>query len=170
MNFRAISGNKEIARSTVDFEFLPPGANLASDSRVRVTCSDPNAEGRSRLLVDGRTTGTGPWAEWVWATDRSETSHWVRLTFPEPQVVMRVTLHWPVLLRTVCFPKSGTLRGLTPSGRVVPLAAWQGVAEEIQTSLTFQPVSLESIEWVQAAEDGAENQPDRLQLTEIEVH
>ncbi len=147
---------------------LDEGDSLARDSQVRVEV-DSTLSGYTRHpLTDGLTdVGAAPASSW--ASDETESEHWVRFNFPQPTAVSELRLFWAREDERIFTSRRGEAIGWTAAGERVHLAVLNLDREEADTTLSFDTLQLAAVEWRQPRGGGSVHRPNLLWLNELEV-
>jgi len=118
---------------------------------------------RTPLLTDGN-------LESAWSSDDTDREHWLEVTLPEEPTVGRIALHWPEWRLRFQTSRAYRVEGLVDGGWRT-LAQTEANPERPWTSHDFEPaVSVEAVRVVQPAGCGSLQHPNRLWLSQVELH
>lgn len=142
---------------------VPAGTRLSVDSNFSGYQPD--------VLADGRINPDTPdWTRVAWASADDPRPHWIRMDFPAPRRVGKVTVHWAL---------DGGVRYRSRDVRVEVRdgESWKAVdlheegidANNERTVFSFEPVTAESLRIYQPASGGPAGRPDILWVTEVQV-
>lgn len=165
------SGERMLWEADCRIIFLDENASLAIDSGVKVLADSVFGGYSTGPLHDGiADTENVAWNQASWASEDTDTDHWVEIQFPDSTEARELVIHWNREAGITYTGQRGRLVATSEAGESLDLGQWKSEPNEVATRITFDAQPLKSIRVIQDAQQGSKERPGIMWVSEVAVY